>query len=56
MVLQHGRVATAGEPERADLTYSVAKTYLGMLAGVAHGQGCCPTSTSPWWRASRHWL
>jgi CubicO group peptidase (beta-lactamase class C family) len=48
LVLQHGRVATAwGEPERADLTFSVAKTYLAMLAGVAHGQGLLPDVDAP---------
>ena len=52
------RVATAwGEPERADLTYSVAKTYLGMLAGVAHGQGLLPDVDEPVVaRAPRHRL
>jgi CubicO group peptidase (beta-lactamase class C family) len=40
LVLQHGReVAAWGEPDRADLTFSVAKTYLALLAGVAQGQG-----------------
>jgi CubicO group peptidase (beta-lactamase class C family) len=32
-------VASWGEPERADLTFSVAKTYLGLLAGLAQAQG-----------------
>lgn len=32
-------LARWGEPERADLTFSVAKTYLGLLAGIAHGRG-----------------
>lgn len=32
-------VASWGEPERADLTFSVAKTYLALLAGVAQGRG-----------------
>jgi CubicO group peptidase (beta-lactamase class C family) len=32
-------VASWGEPERADLTFSVAKTYLAMLAGVAFDRG-----------------
>ena len=48
IVLQHGRVATAwGEPERADLTFSIAKTYLAMLAGVAHGQELLPDVDEP---------
>jgi CubicO group peptidase (beta-lactamase class C family) len=38
VVRQRGReVAAWGEPDRADLTFSVAKTCLAMLAGVAHG-------------------
>ena len=32
-------VAAWGEPDRADQTYSVAKTYLGLLAGIAHSRG-----------------
>jgi CubicO group peptidase (beta-lactamase class C family) len=28
-----------GEPERADLTFSIAKTYLALLAGVAYDTG-----------------
>jgi CubicO group peptidase (beta-lactamase class C family) len=40
VVWQHGReIAAWGEPERADLSYSVAKTYLALLAGVAFGRG-----------------
>ena len=31
-----------GEPERADVTFSVAKTYLALLAGVAHDRGLLP--------------
>ncbi|APV48664.1 serine hydrolase [Betaproteobacteria bacterium GR16-43] len=32
-------VAAWGEPDRADQTYSVAKTYLALLAGIAHAKG-----------------
>ncbi len=32
-------VAAWGEPDRADQTFSVAKTYLALLAGVAHSRG-----------------
>lgn len=32
-------VAAWGEPERADQTFSVAKTYLSLLAGVAQSRG-----------------
>ena len=48
VVLQHGvEVATWGEPDRADLTFSVAKTYLALLAGVAHGRGLLPDAHEP---------
>ena len=48
LVWQRGReVAAWGEPERADLTYSVAKTYLALLAGVAHGRGLLPDPDEP---------
>jgi CubicO group peptidase (beta-lactamase class C family) len=36
-----------GEPDRADLTYSVAKTYLALLAGVAHHRGLLPDLDEP---------
>src|SRR6185437_6760185 len=32
-------VAAWGDPHRADLTFSVAKTYLALLAGIAHARG-----------------
>lgn len=35
-------LAAWGEPDRADLTYSIAKTYLALLAGVAHDRGLLP--------------
>ena len=35
-------VAAWGEPDRADLTFSVAKTYLALLAGLAHARGLLP--------------
>lgn len=35
-------VARWGEPDRADLTFSVAKTFLALLAGVAHARGLLP--------------
>ena len=48
VVLQRGReVAAWGEPDRADLTFSVAKTYLAMLAGVAQAQGLLPDVDEP---------
>jgi CubicO group peptidase (beta-lactamase class C family) len=36
-----------GEPERADLTFSIAKTYLALLAGVAHDRGLLPDVDEP---------
>ena len=48
VILQHGReIAAWGEPDRADLTFSVAKTYLALLAGVAHGRGLLPDAHEP---------
>ncbi len=39
VVLDGKTVASWGEPERADLTFSVAKMYLAILAGVAFSRG-----------------
>ena len=48
VVWQHGReVAAWGQPDRADLTFSVAKSYLALLAGVAHAQGLLPDPDTP---------
>lgn len=45
---QHGQERAAwGEPERADLTFSVAKTYLALLAGAAHDRGLLPDPNEP---------
>jgi len=40
-------IAAWGEPDRADLTFSVAKTYLALLAGVANGEGLLPDANEP---------
>jgi CubicO group peptidase (beta-lactamase class C family) len=45
--LRGEEVAAWGEPERADLTFSVAKSYLALLAGVAHGRGLLPDAHEP---------
>jgi len=43
VILRGGEEAAAwGEPDRADQTFSVAKTYLALLAGVAHARGLVP--------------
>ncbi len=48
VVRQRGReVAAWGEPARADLTFSVAKSYLALLAGIAHGDGLLPDRNEP---------
>lgn len=39
--------ASWGEPRRSDLTFSVAKTYLALLAGVAHDRGLLPDVHEP---------
>lgn len=36
-----------GEPDRADLTFSVAKTYLALIAGVARQQRLLPDPDQP---------
>ena len=40
-------VAAWGDPDRADLTFSVAKTYLAIVAGVAHARGLLPDPQRP---------
>ena len=48
VVLQEGsEVASWGEPDRCDLTFSVAKTYLALLAGIAHRDGLLPDPLQP---------
>jgi CubicO group peptidase (beta-lactamase class C family) len=40
VIMQGGRtLAEWGEPDRPDLTFSIAKTYLAMLAGLAFDRG-----------------
>ena len=47
-ILQRGTLlASWGEPRRADLTFSVAKTYLALLAGIAHDRGLLPDVHEP---------
>jgi len=43
-----GRVLTSwGEPDRPDLTFSIAKSYLALLAGIAHDRGLLPDLDEP---------
>ena len=47
-VVLNGKTLTSwGEPDRADLTFSIAKTYLALLAGVAHDRGLLPDVHEP---------
>ena len=48
-VVLRGRqiLAQWGEPDRADLTFSIAKTYLAILAGLAHDRGLMPDPNEP---------
>ncbi|MVW79832.1 serine hydrolase domain-containing protein [Bordetella sp. 02P26C-1] len=47
VVVDGETVASWGEPERADLTFSVAKMYLALVAGVAHDRGLLPDVDEP---------
>jgi len=48
VILREGKTLISwGEPDRADLTFSVAKTYLALLAGIAHDQGLLPDVDEP---------
>jgi len=47
IVLEGKTLASWGEPARPDLTFSVAKTYLALLAGVAHDRGLLPDVDEP---------
>jgi CubicO group peptidase (beta-lactamase class C family) len=48
IILQNGKTLISwGEPERPDLTFSVAKTYLALIAGVAHDRGLLPDVDEP---------
>ncbi len=48
VVLRSGvEVLAWGEPDCSDLTFSVAKTYLALLAGVANAQGLLPDPDEP---------
>jgi CubicO group peptidase (beta-lactamase class C family) len=47
IVLNGRPLISWGEPDRADLTFSVAKTYLALIAGVAHDRGLLPDVNEP---------
>ncbi len=47
-IVLNGKTLTSwGEPARADLTFSIAKTYLALLAGIAHDRGLLPDVDEP---------
>lgn len=48
LILRHGRpVARWGDTRRIDMTFSVAKSYLAILAGIAVGDGLIPDLDAP---------
>ena len=47
IVLEGETIAHWGETRRDDLTFSIAKTYLSLLAGVAHDRGLLPDVHEP---------
>jgi CubicO group peptidase (beta-lactamase class C family) len=48
IILLNGKALISwGEPDRPDLTFSVAKTYLALIAGVAHDHGLLPDVDEP---------
>lgn len=48
LLLHRGReVFRHGEPDRADMTFSVTKTYLALVAGVAFDDGLMPDPDEP---------
>lgn len=47
VVVDGKTIATWGEPDRADLTFSVAKMYLALLTGVAYDRGLIPDLDEP---------
>ncbi|HMK67870.1 MAG TPA: serine hydrolase, partial [Stellaceae bacterium] len=43
LITRHGKlVARWGDTRQVDLTFSIAKSYLSLLAGVAHDRGLLP--------------
>lgn len=48
LILRHGRLAARwGDTRRVDMTFSVAKSYLAILAGVAVADGLLPDLDAP---------
>ncbi|MGE5200461.1 MAG: serine hydrolase domain-containing protein [Acidobacteriota bacterium] len=48
LITRHGKlVARWGDTRQADLTFSIAKSYLSLLAGIAHDRGLLPDVHEP---------
>ena len=48
MIIQHGEVlATWGDIDRVDMTFSISKSYLALLAGIAVDDGLIPDIHAP---------
>src|SRR5712664_2569885 len=48
LILHRGLIVAAwGDTGRVDMTFSVAKSYLGLLAGLAHERGLIPDLHEP---------
>ncbi|HKQ24679.1 MAG TPA: serine hydrolase [Burkholderiales bacterium] len=47
IVLNGKTLISWGQPDRPDLTFSIAKTYLALVAGVAHDRGLLPDVDEP---------
>ena len=47
ILLDGETIASWGETRRSDLTFSIAKTYLSLLAGIAHDRGLLPDVDEP---------
>ncbi len=47
IILDDKKLISWGEPDRPDLTFSIAKTYLAFLAGIAHDRGLLPDVNEP---------
>ena len=48
LVLRHGKLVTAwGDVQRVDMTFSISKSYLSILAGIAFDDGLIPDIDAP---------
>ena len=48
LILRHGKLVSEwGDTQRADMTFSATKSYLGVIAGVAVEQGLIKSIDDP---------